>query len=241
MTRWRGSIRVIVTKHHWTLPDPLDLVLPYPPCCVHPATLILSRPPCFTSMPWPLAYLVAATASAATEQQNVTMLNRMVQQIGTTRDTAELRGQCRCQLEVVKELSGKIQSGVRSLGMAWIAARVARNVFVVLSASLLQLCCKRRPRSTVPSSPCPSLPLSGPCRMSKPALPLCLVLFESRRSEHGEFLVGYFRLFQAFSSPTCSRTVSLLEYRSVHDSGEQRATEITPHAVSNRARALLVE
>lgn len=50
----------------------------------------------------------------AREQQNVTMLHRMVQQLGTTRDNSELRGQCRCQLEVINELRGKIQAQVCS-------------------------------------------------------------------------------------------------------------------------------
>lgn len=34
----------------------------------------------------------------------------MVQQLGTTRDTTELRGQCRCQIDVIGELRGKIQT-----------------------------------------------------------------------------------------------------------------------------------
>lgn len=46
------------------------------------------------------------------DQQNVTMLHRMVQQLGTSRDTFELRGQCKCQLEVVNELREKIQTQV---------------------------------------------------------------------------------------------------------------------------------
>eukprot|EP00903_Cladosiphon_okamuranus_P013177 g12290.t1 len=42
--------------------------------------------------------------------QNVTMLHRMVQQLGTGRDTSELRNQCRHQLQVVDELRGKIHA-----------------------------------------------------------------------------------------------------------------------------------
>lgn len=45
-------------------------------------------------------------------QQNINMLGRLVQQLGTARDTPELRGQCRCQIDVVKELGGKIQDEV---------------------------------------------------------------------------------------------------------------------------------
>ena len=45
-------------------------------------------------------------------QQNVTMLNRMVQQLGTGRDTRELRNQCQHQLQIVDELRGKIQAQV---------------------------------------------------------------------------------------------------------------------------------
>lgn len=45
--------------------------------------------------------------------QNVTLLNRMVQQLGTARDNVELRGQCRCQLDVIKELREKIQAQLR--------------------------------------------------------------------------------------------------------------------------------
>ncbi|CAN0112801.1 unnamed protein product [Ectocarpus sp. 6 AP-2014] len=46
-------------------------------------------------------------------QQNVTLLHRMVQQLGTARDTGELRGQCRCQLQVIGELREKIQAQMR--------------------------------------------------------------------------------------------------------------------------------
>lgn len=49
-----------------------------------------------------------------TLQQNVTMLHRMVQQLGTGRDTSELRNQCQHQLQVVDELRGKIQAQVRT-------------------------------------------------------------------------------------------------------------------------------
>ncbi|CAM9136760.1 unnamed protein product [Pylaiella littoralis] len=42
--------------------------------------------------------------------QNITTLHRMVQQLGTGRDTGELRSQCKCQLQVVDELRGKIQA-----------------------------------------------------------------------------------------------------------------------------------
>ncbi|CAN0011945.1 unnamed protein product, partial [Hapterophycus canaliculatus] len=41
------------------------------------------------------------------------MLHRMVQQLGTSRDTGELRGQCRSQLEVIDELRGKIQAQLK--------------------------------------------------------------------------------------------------------------------------------
>ncbi|CAM9337528.1 unnamed protein product [Ectocarpus sp. 12 AP-2014] len=37
----------------------------------------------------------------------------MVQQLGTARDTDELRGQCRCQLQVIDELREKIQGQMR--------------------------------------------------------------------------------------------------------------------------------
>lgn len=46
-------------------------------------------------------------------QQNVTMLHRMVQQLGTGRDTSELRNQCQHQLQVVDELRGKIHAQVQ--------------------------------------------------------------------------------------------------------------------------------
>lgn len=41
------------------------------------------------------------------------MLHGLVQQLGTTRDTAELRGQCRCQMEVIDELREKIKTEVK--------------------------------------------------------------------------------------------------------------------------------
>ncbi|CAM9870556.1 unnamed protein product [Scytosiphon promiscuus] len=41
------------------------------------------------------------------------MLNRMVQQLGTSRDTGELRVQCRSQLQVIDELRGNIQAQLR--------------------------------------------------------------------------------------------------------------------------------
>ena len=40
------------------------------------------------------------------------MLHRMVQQLGTGRDTSELRNQCQHQLQVVDELRGKIHAQV---------------------------------------------------------------------------------------------------------------------------------
>ncbi|CAM9711340.1 unnamed protein product [Choristocarpus tenellus] len=40
------------------------------------------------------------------------MLHRMVQQLGSTRDTPELRGQLRCQVDVVKELGAQIEGEV---------------------------------------------------------------------------------------------------------------------------------
>lgn len=47
-------------------------------------------------------------------QQNVTMLHRMVQQLGTGRDTSELRNQCQHQLQVVDELRAKIHAQVHT-------------------------------------------------------------------------------------------------------------------------------
>lgn len=41
------------------------------------------------------------------------MLHGLVQQLGTNRDTAELRGQCRCQMEVIDELREKIKTEVK--------------------------------------------------------------------------------------------------------------------------------
>lgn len=52
----------------------------------------------------------------AITQQNVSMLQRMVQQLGTGRDTSELRNQCQHQLQVVDELRGKIQAQVCTYG-----------------------------------------------------------------------------------------------------------------------------
>lgn len=61
---------------------------------------------------WWLWWMFIKQNKTKTKQQNVTTLHRVVQQLGTGRDTSELRSQCQCQLQVVDELRGKIQAQV---------------------------------------------------------------------------------------------------------------------------------
>lgn len=65
----------------------------------------------------------------------------MVQQLGTSRDTKELRGQCRCQLEVVHELEGKIQAEVCGLQSNEMKVKlVCRHPNITSVVSIVKLC-----------------------------------------------------------------------------------------------------